>query len=470
MTPLQPSTYQKALQVNLDPAKYGTFAEIGAGQEVARWFFHVGRASNTVAKTISAYDMSVSDAIYGRCDRYVSRQRLGAMLDHEFALLLERLQATRGERTTFFVFADTVATGNRTRPEDGHGWLGLRFQAQPGAAASEIIIHVHMLDKESVRAQEALGIVGVNLTHAALFHSDQPAVLLAALMDDLTTDRIEIDMLKLSGPAFAGVDNRLMSLQLVERGFTRAAMFHADGDVVQPSEVLYKRPILVERGSFRPVTNLTLDLLTRAHEQFLAEPGLQGDPPIVLMEMTLHDLASEQGIDQRDFLARVDLLRTLGQTVLISNYRRYFRLVEYLAHYTQKPIAIALGIPSLRNIASEQHYADLPGGALEALGRLFRSGVKVYVYPHRDPVSGQLATAENLEELSPLRHVLTHLREKGFVEAIRNYNPDYLPIVTREVLAMIQSGNARWEALVPPAIVRTIKRDALFGWQPAPPA
>jgi len=467
MEPLSPTTYQKALQINLDATKYGAFAEIGAGQEVARWFFHVGRAANTVAKTISAYDMSVSDAIYGRCDRYVSRQRLEAMLDHEFALLLERLQATRGDHASFFVFADTVATRNPARQEDGHGWLGLRFQTQPGATPSEIIIHVSMRDRDNVRAQETLGIIGVNLTHAGLFHHHEPATLLAALTDGLTRDRVEIDMLKLSGPAFEGVDNRLMGLQLVERGCTDAAMFHADGTVIQPSEVLYKRSILVERGTFRPITNLTLDLLTRAHEQFLEEPQVAGEAPIVLLEMTLQGLASERGIDQRDFLARVDILRDLGQTVLISNYRRYFRLVEYLARYTQRPIGIALGIPSLREVAADEHYGDLPGGRLESTGRLFRNGVKLYVYPYRDPVSGKLVTAETLG-LGSFQHVIRYLLENGSVQPIRNYNPDYLPILTRDVLAMIQAGDSRWEALVPPPIVRTIKREALFGWQPAP--
>jgi hypothetical protein len=466
MKPLQPSTYQKALQVNLDTAKYGAFAEIGAGQEVARWFFHVGRASNTVAKTISAYDMSVSDAIYGRSNRYVSRQRLEAMLAREFDLLLERLRAGRGDRSTFFVFANTVATRNPIRREDGNGWLGLRFQTQPDGAPSEIILHVRLLDTESVRAQEALGIIGVNLIHAAFYHHDQPDTLTDALMDDLARERVEIDMLEFSGPAFADVDNRLVSLQLVERGFSDATMFQADGEVVQPADVLYKRPILVERGSFRPITNLTLDLLERAREQFLQEPDLQGEAPVVLMEMTLHNLASESGIDHRDFLARVDILRDLGQTVLISNYGRYFRLVEYLSRYTPKLIGIALGVPALTEVADAQHYDDLPGGLLESAGRLFRANVKLYVYPYRDPASGEVITAETMRVPPLARHLHAHLLENGFLKCIRDYTPACLPVVTREVLAKIQSGDPTWEHMVPPAIVRTIKQDKLFGWQP----
>ncbi len=467
MEPLPLTTYQKALQINLDTAKYGAFAEIGAGQEVARWFFHVGRASNTVAKTISAYDMSVSDAIYGRCDRYVSRQRLEAMLAHEFDLLLERLQATRGERSTFFVFADTVATRNRARQEDGHGWLGLRFQTQPGAPPSEVIIHVGMLDGENVRAQEALGIIGVNLIHAAFYHHDEPDALLSSLLDDLTRERIEIDVIKLSGPAFAGVDSRLVSLQLVERGFSDAAMFQANGEVVQAAEVLYKRPILVERGTFRPITNLTLDLLERAHEQFLREPRLQGETPFVLMEMTLRNLALESGIDHRDFLARVDILRELGHSVLISNYGRYFRLVEYLSRYTPKPIGIALGIPALLEVTRDAHYSDLAGGILESAGRLFRDNVKLYVYPYRDPTSGVVVTAETVRIAPLAQHLYSYFLEGGFVEAIRDYDPSYLPILTRDVLAKIQSADPVWESMVPPIIARAIKRDALFGWHPS---
>jgi hypothetical protein len=466
MAETRPSTHQKALQLNLDESKYGTFAEIGAGQEVAGWFFHVGHAAGTVAKTISAYDMAVSDAIYGRSDRYVSRARLESMLEYEFDLLRRRLNDTRGDTSRFFVFADTVATRNRSRQATGHGWLGMRFQTEPRSAPSEVIVHVNMLDNERVHEQEALGIIGVNLLHAAMYYHSEPAVLIDALVDDLSHDRIEVDMIKFSGPGFAGVDNRLMSLQLVEKAFTDAALFTADGEVVQPSEVLYKKPILVERGRFRPITNLTLDLLERAREQFLEEPQLHGEAPVVLLEMTLRDLASESGIDQRDFLARVDILRTLGQTVLISSYGRYFRLVEYLSRYTQKMIGIALGIPSIRDIADDKYYPDLQGGMLESVGRLFKQNVTLYVYPSLDPSSGNVVTIEQLEIEPRARHLLAYLIENHRLVPIRKYNPEYLPIISSEVLRGIQSGDVSWENLVPASIVGAIKRDRLFGWQP----
>src|SRR5436190_4568949 len=347
------STRQKAVALNLDPAKYGTFAEIGAGQEVARWFFLVGGAAGTVAKTISAYDMSVSDAVYGRSHLYVSRERLQAMLDHEWGLLIERLNAKRGATATFFVFADTMATRSYSRHEDGQGWMGVRFQYQPQAEPSDILIHVRMLDQENVREQEAIGIMGVNLIHAAFYAQKDPAKLIASLMDNLDRSRVEVDTIRFSGPAFVNVDNRLMSLQLVEQGFTEASMFLANGEVVQASEILYKKPILIERGNFRPITNLTLDIVERASAQFRQElkaDSAQGDgnEPFVILEMSLRDLLAGRRIDHTDFLARVDILGALGKTVLISSHGRHFRLVPYLRQYTKNRIAFAMGIPNLR--------------------------------------------------------------------------------------------------------------------------
>lgn len=458
-------TNQKALHINMDAKKYGTFAEIGAGQEVARRFFHVGGAAGTVAKTISAYDMGVSDAIYGSCDRYVSRKRLQAMLDYEFRLVLERLNTSRGDKCTFFVFANTVATHSFTRHEEGHGWLGIRFQTEFKGEPSQIIIHVRLLDTENVREQEALGVIGTNLIFGAFYHYKDPAGLILSLLDDLTRSRIEVDMIEFSGPAFKDVDNRLMALQLVQQGLTDAAMFTAKGEVIQPADVLYKKSVLVERGSFRPITNTTLDMLDRANEQFIAEPGMQGEEPLVLMEMTLRNLLSEGTVDHKDFLARVDILSTLGKPVLISNYMRYYKLVAYLSRYTHKNIGIALGIPSLREIFDEKFYTDLEGGLLEAIGRLFKTSVKLYAYPWRDPVTGKVTTAENLKVAPHLVNLYAHLIENRCVESIHKHNVDYLPIFSRDVLARIQTYDPSWEEMVPPSIVEIIKRDKLFGYR-----
>ena len=483
-------TAQKASQINLDATKYGTFAEIGAGQEVCRWFFHVGGASGTVAKTISAYDMAVSDAIYGTSDRYVSRQRLQSMLDYEYNLLLQRLDKTRGDKTAFFAFADTVATHSNSRQTDGHGWFGIKFQSRPREEASQIIIHMRMLDKVVVREQEALGIIGVNLIHAAFYHHDEPEKIISLLMDDLSRERIEVEMIKFSGPCFARVDNRLMSLQLVQQNVADAAMFTSDGEVVIPSDVLYKKPVLVERGSFRPITKTTLDILERAQEQFLREPNVQNESPVVLMEMTLHSVLEDATLAHKDFLDRVDLLSTLGKPVLISNFGRYYRLVEYLSRYTQKMKGIALGIPSLRGIFDEKFYTDLSGGLLESLGRLFKDLTKLYAYPMREPMANvlptgpnatadtglwlrqsagnEIITADNLKVAPNLRHLYAHLLENGYLTGIQNYNPEYLGLFPPFVLSKLQSGDMSWEKDVPPAIVENIKKGKMFGWQERP--
>src|SRR5580700_5889205 len=333
------STHQKALQINLDPNKYGTFAEIGAGQEVARWFFRVGGASGTIAKSISAYDMIISDAIYGHADRYVSRQRLETMLDHEYSLLLERLKDKRGATTRFFAFADTVVARSYSQQNDAHGWLGLRFQTDPGQEPSQIIVHVRLWDKENLAEQEALGIVGVNLVHGGMYLHSNPSALISSLVDNIGAERIEVDMIQLCGPAFAHVDNRLMALQLVQNGLTNAALFTADGQVIQPADALYKKCILVERGSFRPVTKVTMDMLRCAQADFVQEPNVKGEEVLTLMEMTLKNLTDGDKIDHQDFLDRVDILGALGKTVLISNFGEYHRLAAYFFRYTKKMIA-----------------------------------------------------------------------------------------------------------------------------------
>ncbi|HEY5297197.1 MAG TPA: TonB-dependent receptor [Verrucomicrobiae bacterium] len=455
------TTAQKALQINLDAKRYGTFAEIGAGQEVARWFFHVGKASGTVAKTISAYDMAISDAIYGPSDRYVSRMRLQSMLEHEFELLLKRLDKTRGDKCTFFAFANTVAT----RRDGGQGWLGIKFQTQPHSAPSTIIIHVRMLDTEGFRQQETLGMIGVNLIHAAFYQFSDPPKLISTLLDGLSIQRLEVDMIKFSGPAFVGVDNRLMALQLVEQWLTEAAMFTADGETIIPGEILWKKPVLVERGSFRPLTNPMLDMLERAQQQFIADKSLQDDPPIVMFEMTLRQLQVGDAIDHQDFLDRVDTLGALGKPVLISNFFRYHRLVNYLARQTDKPVALPIGLVRLRDVMDEKFYTDLPGGLLESLGQLFKNGAKLYVYPSLDKKSGQLITVENMEVAPHLRHLYAHLVENKFIENITGYNKETLAIYSGQVLAKIHAGDESLSKIIPPQIFEIIKAKKLFGWQ-----
>ena len=458
------SAQEKALNINLDAVRIGTFAEIGAGQEVARWFFHVGKASATVAKSISAYDMSVSDGIYGAAEHYVSRARLEAMLDHEYSQLAAQLDTKRGEQNAFFVFADTVATHGSSRASGGHGWLGIRFQDRPRAEPSEVIIHLEMLDPLAVSQQEAVGLVGVNLIYGAFTWHHDPAALMRSLMDGLDRRRIEIDMIQLSGPVFAGVDNRLTSLQLVEMGHTDAAMFTADGHVVQPSEVLHNRRVLIERGSFRPITNVTLNLMDAALEQLRQNAGSLPDEPVVLMEMTLNNLMTGPSIDHQDFLARADILGALGKTVMISNYTRFDCVTSYLRQYTRNWIATVAGLPTLRAIFDEQYYKELPGGILEGLGRLFQGQAKLFAYPTLSPETGAVETAGTLEIGPKLQHLYAHLLENGLIEPIRQFSTEQLHASPGDVLKMIQTGDATWKNFVPAAAAAVIERDKLFGW------
>jgi hypothetical protein len=461
------SPHQKALKINLDPLFYGTFAEIGAGQEVARWFFKVGAAAGTISKSISAYDMAVSDAIYGRCKRYVSRERLQGMLDYEHGLNLERLQSSRRESTAFFAFANTVAARNYLGTNECHGWMGVKFQAHPRDDNSQIIIHVRMLDRENDLQQETLGIVGVNLLYAAFFLHHRPELILESLLDHLTTQRVEIDMIEFSGIEFRHVDNRVMSLKLVQLGLSGAAMFGPTGEVLQPSEVLRKRPILVERGSFRPVTKVNIDMIKSAYERFSSEPEVEPGQVVELMEITMKNLLATGKIDLNDFLARADVLAAAGKTVLISDYFEYYRLAAYLTRYTTQPIAVTMGIASLQDLFMEQYYAGLEGGILEAFGKLFTKDLRIYVYPLKDPATGQLSTVQNVKMPGDLHSLYCYLVERGRIKQLDNFDESVLHIFSRDVLRRIKDNDASWETMVPPEIAQVIKDRHFFGYREA---
>lgn len=457
-------TNKKAFQINLDAKKYGTFAEIGAGQEVARRFFLVGGASGSVAKTMSAYDMTFSDAIYGPTDRYVSRVRLQTMLDREYDLLIERLDKKLGSQREFFVFADTVAARSFKQHNESHGWLGVRFQGEPRGPSSQIIIHVRMLDEANVDQQQALGVIGVNLLYGAFYHL-QPEKLISSLQENLAPGRIQVDMIKFSGPAYEHVDNRLMSLQLVSQGLTSAVMFKADGETVQPAEVFYKKAILIERGSFRPVTYATNDMLDGAHRVFLQKCGCSEDQLVVLMEMTLENLLSEGQLNHADFLARVDILGALGRTVLVSRFGEYYRLAGYLSRYTNRMIGLVMGVPSLMEIFEEHYYSNLEGGILEALGRMFKGGLKLFVYPAIDEKTGQIQTATELKVAPNLQSLFRYVVDNGFIVEIGDYNPQYLRIFPPDVLRRLQTGDDSWEGMVPPEVADLIKQRRFFGYR-----
>jgi hypothetical protein len=460
-------TKQKALRINLDRRIYGSFAEIGAGQETASLFFKAGGASGTIAKTMSAYDMTFSDAIYGpeESGRYVVESRLEKMLSKEYSLLEKRLAEKRGADSLFFAFANTVVALNYKKNNEAHGWIGIRFQLEPEGGYNDVVIHVRMLDNDNVAQQQALGIIGVNLIYACFFYSQTPDFLLKSLMDDLTRDRIEIDMIRFSGADFMHVDNRLMSLYLVKNGFTDAALFGADGGVLQPSEAFYKKHVLLMRGRLRPITNLHIDLVDNGMKQFLAEPDVDQNRVVLVSELTLHNLQSdsESGIDEKDFLDRVDILCSLGHMVMISNYHEYFKLVSYLSGLTRLKIGLLLGIPSLQAVFDETHYEFLPGGILESFATLFSRNVKLFIYPTLRS-DNTIYTCENFEIPQHLQPLYQYLLLNDKIEDIRNYHLDNLRWTTDEVLGMVQRGEQGWEKLVPPQVAEIIQERCLFGF------
>ena len=462
----QIGTKQKALRINLDPRIYGTFAEIGAGQETAAQFFKAGGASGTIAKTMSAYDMTFSDEIYGYepGGRYVVESRLVKMLKHEYDLCEMRLSEKRGDSTLFFAFANTVVALNYQKTNEPHGWIGLRFQLSPQSPYNEAIIHVKMLDNDSVLQQQALGVIGVNLMYGCYYYHKSPETLLLSLMDDLATDRMQIDMIRFLGPDFAHVDNRLMSLYLVKHDFTEIAMFAPDGNVLQPSEALYKKNILLLRGRLRPIANVHVDMLRTGLDQFKEEPDVDASKLVMVAELTLQNLRSgvETDINEKDFLDRVDILCSLGETVMISNYQEYHRLVAYLSKLTRLKIGLILGIPNLQYIFEESYYSTLPGGILESFSTLFSRKVKLFVYPTLK--DEKLYNCENFELPENLRPLFQYLVQNDKIEDIKNYNEANLRISTDNVLALIKRGEPGWEDQVPPEVAKMIIDRCLFGY------
>ena len=458
------TTQEKALRINLSKAIYGSFAEIGAGQEVAANFFKVGGASGTIAKTMSAYDMKFSDAIYGQGDRYVCEDRLTRMLDHEYVLLPERLPH-RIKDTRFFAFADTVEVLNFDRTNQGHGWIGLRFQLTPEGPSNDCVIHVKMHDTDPLQQQLSLGIVGVNMLYACMFMQDMEQIILS-MLDGLTTRRIEIDMFRLNGPDFKHVDNRLMALKLVKNGLTKAAMFGPDGNVMQPSETLYKKNVLVLRGRFRPVTHVNADMLLTSRRRFRNEPDVDRAKMVVITELTLNDLGPEGSIDERDFLHRVDIICSLGQNVMISNYFEHYRLVDYLSKITKgKKIGIIMGIYALQKVFEEKTYENIRGGILECFASLFGTNVKLYIYPAlRSDQS--LFTLKDFESTLPanLKSLFRYVMDNNKMEDIQDANTHNLNIISDNVLAMIRKGETGWEKFVPHKVEEAIKEHGLFDY------
>lgn len=474
--PNELTTERKALTVNLDSEIYGTFAEIGAGQEVARHFFKAGGAAGTIAKSMSAYDMKFSDEIYGRTTRYVSHDRLLQMLDHEFSLLVDRLEKERGSNTCFFVFADTVTTTGFNKDKDAHGWMGMRFQLRPGDPPTDIIMHIRMLDRTNGAQQEALGILGVNFIYATFLMRDDVECFIQSLPDNVGTSRIEVDRLEFSGHGMEAIDNRILNLQLVRHGLTNAVMFDKDGSIQLASEALYKKAVLVERGSFRPITHVNIDMLRCASAQFMQEPETRGQEITTLLEITMNNLLAEGEIDYADFIARIDTISAMGFPVLISNYMEFYRLSAYFRRNTQHMIGIVLGVNLLLEVFKDSYYQNLDGGILEALGRLFKDKVKLYAYPmsgsgynrflNLAPPSNApqaapdiLITAQNIQVERHLRNLYAYLLENHYIDSIVGFDENHLHIFSKDILPMIRNGDPAWQELVPEPVATMIKNN-----------
>jgi hypothetical protein len=461
-----PSIKRKSLRINLNAHIYGTFAEIGAGQETVRNFFRAGGASGTIAKAMSAYDKDFSDAVYGvePDNRYVTEPRLKRMLSHEIELMEDRLSRTKHPDKLFFTFANTVATIDFAKKFKGHGWVGVKFQLDPLEGFNEIILHIRFRQTDARLQQETLGTLGVNLLYGAFYMNDRPKDLLASLYDHIDKDQIEIDLVNFSGPRFMYVDNRLMSLQLVKNGMTDAVMFGPDGNNLHPAQELYKKNILALRGSFRPVTKVNMDMFEKAYEMFLAEKTVKADKARVIFEITLANLRAEGEINERDFLDRAELLCSLGQTVMITNFQEYYKLVEYFAEFTKERMALAMGVYNLVQIFDEKYYRHLSGGILEAFGKLFFKDLKVYLYPLKDEKSGEFITSESLKVHPRMKELYKFFKYNGKMLDIKDYNPENLDIFSRKVLKMIGDCEEGWEEMLPEGVSDIIKDQRLFGF------
>ncbi len=461
-----PSLKSKALRINLNENIYGTFAEIGAGQETVRHFFRAGGASGTIAKAMSAYDKDFSDAIYGIEDdkRYVTEARLKKMLSHEIDLIEKRLTRDKHPTKLFFSYANTVATIDFAKKYKGHGWVGIKYQVDPHEDYNEITLHIRFRENDARLQQETLGILGTNLIYGAFYKYNVPKKLLRYLYDHLDKDQLEIDTINFSGPVFKDVDNRLMSLQLVKNGMTDAVMFAPDGNNVLPAAVLYKKNILALRGSFRPVTRVNMDMLQKSYDMFIKENKVDPDNAQVVFEITLSNLRAEGEIDEQDFMDRARLLCSLGQTVLISNFQEYYRLVEYFSQYTKARVGLAMGVNNLVDIFDEKYYRHLSGGILEAFGKLFFKDLRVYLYPMENE-DGTVTNSENLKVHPRMKELYKFFKYNGKVVDITDYDESVLNIFSRTVLKAIAEREDGWEAMLPEGVAQLIKEKHLFGYE-----
>lgn len=460
------TTTGKALRVNLDLNIYGAFAEIGAGQEVARHFFQAGRASQTIAKTISAYDMIYSDEIYGKekSGRYVCESRLNRMLEKEYSLLLKRLAQHRGNKTTFFSYANTVATGSAETPKT-HGWMGVRFQKKAGGDYNDIILHVRMMDQRRLQQQEALGMLGVNLVYASFYHTNDPSEFMTFLVDGMKQGQIVIDVIKFVGPDLKNFNNKKMNLELVKRGLAEAVLFGpqegtGSDDVLTIADSVWGKGILIQRGFYRPVTQTHLDVMSKGFEQLKSEiksQKLKSSDTIQILEIT-----SEYDIDIEEFWHRVQVITSLGYYVLISNFKFFYEMKRFFRNYTQAPLVIVMSARHLEEVFDPEKYKKLEGQIFEALGKLLDEQTKLYIYPHK---TEQLClTTKSFFPDKKVNHLYRHFIENSQIQDISGCDDTETYFHSSDVQKMIENKEKGWEKLVPPSVAEYLKKHKVWGF------
>ena len=463
------SSKSKALRINLNENIYGTFSEIGAGQETVRHFFRAGGASGTIAKAMSAYDKDFSDSIYGKeiDERYVTQERLTKMLYHETQLMEERLSREKHPDKLFFSYANTVATIDFAKKFKGHGWVGVCFQLDPLEDYNKIILHLRFKETDAKLQQETLGILGINLIYGAFYMNDNPKELLNSLYDNLHKDQLEIDMINFSGPRFVYVDNRLMSLQLLKQEMTSAVMFDSNGTNLLPANVLYKKNILTLRGRFRPVTKVHMDMHQGAKQLFFEDPKVDDKNTVIIFEISLNNLRFRgDEINEKDFLDRAKLLCSLQENVLvmITKFQESYKLVEYFNEFTRKRMGLSIGAENLVQIFDQKYYMDLSGGILEAFGKLFFKNLKIYIYPVKNE-KGEIINSDKIKVGPRMKELYKFFRYNNRLIDITQYNESYLNIYSDKVIEMILKNAKDWEKMLPEGVAESIKTRELFGYR-----
>lgn len=461
------NTREKALRINLDEKKYGTIVEIGAGQEVARQFFKSGAAAGTIAKTMSAYDMTFSDAIYGVQEdrRYVSKSRVKSMIEKEFDLVVNRVGTSRPEASRFFAYGATVAAKSYNSDNECHAWCGIRIQMYPGAEPSEIVAHIRMRDENAESQQTALGVFGVNLIYASYYYIENTKMIIESLTDSMAQGQIEIDSIEFNGPYFEEIDNRAINIHLIRSWKTRAIMFKPDGSVIIPAEMLYKKNVLTIRGSFRPVTRLNVDMIEQGLKRFSEIEGVTPENSVALAEISMKDLrGSDLMVSEADLLARVHLLNSLGYSVMISDYTRYFSLRAYFRQFTKLQIGIVVGLINIREIFDESSYRGVEGGILEGFGKLFPDNTRLLVYPEIDQAD-ELRDFTNVILPENLQFLYEHLVVNKFIFGIESSDEKLLKIFSRNILKQLPNGRGDWEKSLPKGVAAEIIDKHLFGYR-----